>query len=303
MLKKITSYTLVLLGLTIVLSACKKEYESAENIDSAKIEDYLNKNKIAATKDPDGTGYYYQIVSAGTGDVYKDTDSVLYTISVKSLATGKVYYETPATDNLGTFVGYSTQLLGLNIKAIQSSLHLLKPGGVARILLPSYLGFGKNGSEVLDVPSNEILDITVSTLADRNQVLLDDRRIREFIASKGLTATKDPLTGVYYIVTQPGSGTGYIDMASTLTLNFTGRFFEGTSFDSSTDGTFVTDLTGVIPGWDILTKFTKGTKVRLLVPSSQGYGSAGRRNPVTNAIIIPGNANLDFDIEIAEVVN
>lgn len=302
MLKKITSYTLVLLALTVVLSSCKKEYESSENIDRTKIEDYLNRNKVSAIKDPSGTGYYYQIIAPGTGELYKDTDSVLYTVSVKSLLSGQSFYATPATDNLGTFVGYSSQLLGLNIKAIQSSLHLLKPGGSVRIILPSYLGFGKNGSDGLNVPSNEILDVTITTFADKNQVLLDDRKIREFIAVKGLTATKDPLTGVYYVVTQAGSGE-VIDMASSLTLNFTGRFFDGNSFDSSTDGTFKTELTGVIPGWEVLTKFKKGTKVRLLVPSSQGYGTAGRRDGVTGAIIIPGNSNLDFDIEIADVVN
>jgi len=306
MLKRISSYTFVLLVMVSVMSACKKDYESAESIDGKKIETYLSNNKINATKDPAGTGFYYQIVQPGTGlNLFKDTDSVLYSVTVKSLLNGNTYFTSSTNANLGTYVGYSSQLLGINIKAIQSTLKLIKPGGSVRILVPSYLAFGKNGNSVLNIPSNELLDIVVSTYPETKQVELDDRKIREFIDAKGLslTAKKDSVTGVYYIVTQAGTGTEVIDMASSLTLNYTARFFNGTVFDSTTDGTFKVELTGVIDGWSVLKKFSKGTKVRLLVPSFRAYGTTGRTDQVTGATIIERNANLDFEIEIADVVN
>ncbi|MES2454980.1 MAG: FKBP-type peptidyl-prolyl cis-trans isomerase [Bacteroidota bacterium] len=304
MLKRISSYTFVLLVMVSVMSACKKDYESAESIDGKKIETYLSNNKINATKDPAGTGFYYQIVQPGTGlNLFKDTDSVLYSVTVKSLLNGNTYFTSSANANLGTYVGYSSQLLGINIKAIQSTLKLIKPGGSVRILVPSYLAFGKNGNSVLNIPSNELLDIVVSTYAETKQVDLDQKKILEFIAAKGLTATRDD-SGVYYIVTQEGPATGaVIDMASSLTLNYTARFFNGTVFDSTTDGTFKVELTGVIDGWSVLKKFKKGTKVRLLVPSFKAYGTTGRTDQVTGATIIERNANLDFEIEIADVVN
>ncbi len=39
MLNRISSYTLVVLGL-IILNSCKKEYETVQSIDDRKIEEY-----------------------------------------------------------------------------------------------------------------------------------------------------------------------------------------------------------------------------------------------------------------------
>jgi len=154
------------------------------------------------------------------------------------------------------------------------------------------------------VPSNDILEITISTLPGKSQAALDDSRILAFLASKGITNAVKDATGLYYVVTQAGTGTEQIDFTSLLTINYTGRLLDGTVFDSNNAGTFVTNLlrptaerAGIIPGWQVLTKFRKGTKVRLIIPSIQAYG-----NNVENNIIWE-NTPLDFDIEILEVAN
>ncbi|HKG07666.1 MAG TPA: FKBP-type peptidyl-prolyl cis-trans isomerase [Pedobacter sp.] len=296
MLRKLSSYTFVLLGLITVLSSCKKEYESAENIDNAKIAEYLAKNNVTATKDPDGTGFYYQVTNPATGEFFKNTDSVLYSITIKSLLNGTTYYTSPEWTNQGTYVGYTTSAGALKLPGLLTVLHLLKPGGVGRLILPSYLAYGKNGSDVTGVPSNELIDFTITTYPETKQADLDDRRIRDFIAAKGLTAAKDDETGVYYVVTNAGAGDA-IDMTSTLTLNYTGRLFNGTGFDSSTDGTYKTSLPEAVAGFEVVKNFRKGAKVRLLIPSVQGYGTAG------NGSAVQPNTNLDFDVEIIEVVN
>ncbi|WP_316791198.1 FKBP-type peptidyl-prolyl cis-trans isomerase [Pedobacter frigoris] len=304
MLKKISSYTFVLLGMIVVLSSCKKEYESIESIDQAKIQEYISKNNIAAVEDPAKSGFYYQIVTPGTGDQFANTDSILYTVTVKSLLNGTVYYESPVYSNIGTYVGYTNALLGLNATGIRTAIQALKPGGKARVILPSYLAFGKNGNTTIGVPSNEIIDVVISTYPEKKQRLLDDRLIREYLIAKGLTATKDPVTGVYYIVVTQGTGTEIIDMTTKINANYTGRYMlNGSVFDSSTDGSYSFVLTQLISGWDVLTKFKKGAKVRLFIPSSEGYGTAGSVNPNTGQIMISPNAILDFDIEILGVTN
>ena len=296
MLKKITSYSVVLLGMIVVMSSCKKEYESIESTDQVKIADYLTKNNINATADPEGTGYYYQVLSQGTGSTtFSRTDSVLYAVSMKSLLNGTVYYTTPTNTNIGTRVGYTNSLLGLNAPGIRKAILELKPGGTARVILPSHLAFGKNGNTSLNIPSNEIIDVVITTYPETTQRSLDDRLIREFIAAKGLTATKVG-SGVYYTVLTQGAGTAAIDMNSTIKAKYTGRYLDGTQFDSSTDGTFSFTLTSLQANWDVLTKFTQGAKVRLFIPSSEAYGTAGSTGVLPNAI-------LDFDIEIVEVTN
>lgn len=295
MLRKISSYTLVVLGL-VVLNSCKKEYESIQSIDDRKIENYITSNNIStAIKDP--SGFYYQILTQGTGEQFENSDSVLYKVTVKSLLNGTVYYTSPVNSNIGTKVGYSGSLLGLDIPGVRIAIASLNGGGTARVILPSYLAFGKNGNKTSGVPSNELIDVVITTYPEKNQRLLDDRLIREYLQAKGLTALKDAESGVYYIKVQDGTGSAPIDLSTTLKANYTGRYLDGTVFETNTDGDFSFTLETLTANWDVLTKFTQGAKVRVFIPSSEAYGTAGSG---TVGGILP-NAILDFDVEIIEV--
>lgn len=298
MLKKISSYTFLLMGLIVLLNSCKKDYETIQSIDDRKIEEYIANNNVSAIKDPKGTGFYYQVTSQGTGEVYKNTDSVRYSVTVKSLLGSTVYYTTPETSNLGTLVGYTTQLLGINIKGILTVLNQVKAGGTGRIILPSYLAYGKNGFTSLNIPSNEILDITVQTYTE-SQTVLDDKHINTFLTANNLTAVKDP-SGVYYIVSTVGTGTDPISLPTTLTVNYTGRTLDGIVVDSATGSANV--LGSFILGWEVLKNFKQGTVLRLIIPSVLAYGAAGSVNSL-GAMVIPAHACLDFDIEITGVEN
>jgi FKBP-type peptidyl-prolyl cis-trans isomerase FkpA len=294
MLKKISSYTLVLLSL-IILNSCKKEYESVQSIDDRKIEEYIASNNITnAVKDP--SGFYYQVLTQGAGEPFENTDSVLYKVVVKSLLNGTVYYTSPTNSNIGTYVGYANSLLGLNIPGIRIAIASLNAGGTARVILPSYLAFGKNGNTRFGIPPNDLIDVTVTTYPEKSQRLLDDRLIREYLQAKGLTATKDPVSGVYYIKIQDGTGTDPIDLSTTVKANYTGRYLDGTVFETNTDSSFSFSLETLTANWDVLTKFKKGAKVRLFIPSSEAYGTAGSGD----GGILP-NTILDFDIEIVDV--
>lgn len=304
-MNKFTKISLCLCLLaTVLFSACEKEYDSIETIDAAAIQSYITKNNLtnAMIQDPEKTGFYYQVLNQGTGTLFKNSDSVLYDITIKSLNNGTTYSQSPVNGNLGTYVGYSTGVLSTySFPAIRTSILALNPGGSARILMPSNLAFGKNGFNA--IPSNENIDIVVKTYPFRKQWLFDEFKIENFLTSKGLVAVKDP-SRVRYVVSNVGTGTDVITSTSTLVIKYTGRFLDGTSFDSNTDGTYSTTLSQVIPGWDILKNFKAGTKVRILIPSDLGYGKSGSLNSSgTPDGRIPANAVLDFDIEIVSVTN
>ena len=308
MLKRLSSYAFVLMGL-ILFNSCKKEYESIQSIDDRKLEDYFAKNSIAALKDPKGTGFYYQIITPGTGELFLNTDSVLYTISMKSLFNGTTYYTTPTSGNFGNKVGYTSQLqiaapnanyvngVFTSFPPISTAIRALRPGGSAKLYLPSYLAFGKNGEAAINVPSNDVIEISITTFAEKSQAALDEQRIQTFLASKGITNALRDVTGVYYVVTQVGTGTEPIDLSSSVTFNYTGRLLNGTVFETNTAGTFVNTLATSIPGWQILTRYKKGTKIRLIIPSTRAYGNSVKSD------VIWANTPLDFDVEIVEVAN
>ena len=299
MIRKITAaYTLALMGLMVVLGSCKKEYESIETTDDAVIQQYIKSNNITAIADT--SGFYYQVVSQGdTGELLKTTDSVFYHVAVKSLANGTVYYTDPATTALGTYVGYASQLVTVNIPAIRTAMLALKPGGVARIFLPSYLAFGRNGLTNINVPPNEVIDLVVTTLPERTQAAVDDRVIREFIASKNITGMVKHPSGVYYVITAPGSGGQPISLRSSLTVNYTGKTLDDVIFQTITDGTTVLSLGEVMAGWqEVLPLLKKGGKMRMLIPSPLAYGKTG--HPLNGTL---ANAILDFEVEILDIVN
>lgn len=305
MLKKLSQFTLALIGLTVLFSSCKKTYDSIQVVDGKKIEDYIKANNLTVTPDSLKTGYYYQILNPGTGTaLYATSDSVLYNVSVKGLENGTVYWASSLNGNLGTLGGYTNVLAPndntvfstIGVTALRDVILRLKPGGSARILLPSYLAYGKNGNGT--IPSNENIDLTVTTAPEKIQTALDTRIITDLIKKNNLTMTRDPL-GVYYSIVTPGTGTDQISLSSTLIVNYTLRFVDGSVFQSSLDGTYSTTLANVIKGWsDVIPgKLTKGGKIRLLIPSNRAYGPNG------NLPTLPRNAVLDYDIEIVSVTN
>ncbi len=302
MFKKLSIYAVAFIGAITILSSCEKEYEKIETIDDTKLTQYIASNNLQVTKDP--SGFYYQIVNPGMGENFKNTDSVLYHFVLKSL-DGKSFYDTrTGADNVGTLVGYSDQILqGLSFPAVRTAILALKPGGEANVLLPSYLGFGRNGQPRLNVPSNEPLLINITTLEDRSQTARDEKLIKAFLERNNLNATRD-VSGIYYIIDRPGSGTE-INSQSTVYPYYTGRTLDGTEFDSNKADTAVNFALngGVITGWQkALPLIKEGGKMRIFIPSVLAYGPGGRQDQ-TGATKIKSNAILDFDIEVRKVVN
>ncbi|WP_231427507.1 FKBP-type peptidyl-prolyl cis-trans isomerase [Pedobacter sp. Leaf250] len=307
-MNKFTKLSLfTLLVVTVLFSACKKEYETIQTTDNAIIASYISKNNLTSSMipDPDKSGFYYQVTSPGTGNNFKNPDSVLYNLTVKSLSSGATYLQSPLLGNLATFVGYTNQFYNSSLAtstnsgaydfpAIRAAILSLKPGGVARILMPSYLAFGRNGAG--NIPSNEVIDLIVTTYPYQKQALLDDNRITTFLTSKGLTATKDP-SGIYYIVNTLGTGEVVNGVESTVNIKYTGRTLDGAVFDSNADG-YSAVLSQLILGWRVMVpKFKVGTKFRMFIPSAYAYGSGG------NGGSIPQNTPIEFDLEIVSVTN
>lgn len=289
MLKKYTLYYFALLGIMVLFNSCKKEYESIESIDDAKIQAYLKQNNISAIKDP--SGYYYNVVSPGTGDVLKYSDSVFYSFTFKTL-NGTLIDQSSELIIPATYLGY-TDIFSINnsvyqFNGVREVLYKLKRGGKAVIILPSYLAFGKNGLSNGTVSSNEIIlgELGLYTQSKRHEI--NDVEINNFIVKNNLTLTKDP-SAAYYNVITAGTGTETIKLNSTIKANYTVRYLDGSVLESSTDGTFSSVLGRLYKGWQAILpgKVKAGGKIRLVLPASLG-----------NSV-----SCLDFDIEIVEVTN
>ena len=128
------------------------------------------------------------------------------------------------------------------------------------------------------------------------QAVTDDATIQAYLkANPSITATKHS-SGLYYqIITQ---GTGVNPTASsTVTVNYTGKLLDGTTFDSSAGrGSFETVLTQVIAGWTYGIPLVKaGGRILLIIPSGLAYGNAGAGSA------IPPNTVLTFTVDLLTV--
>ena len=89
----------------------------------------------------------------------------------------------------------------------------------------------------------------------------------------------------------------------TVSVHYTGKFSNGTKFDSSYDRNkpfdFVLGRGQVIPGWDEGVAGMKvGGKRQLIIPPNLAYGQAGTPDGT-----IPPNSTLYFDVELLAVTH
>lgn len=139
----------------------------------------------------------------------------------------------------------------------------------------------------------------------KEQVAKNDKTIQDYLKKNNITAQKTS-SGLYYVINKPGSGPNAA-AGQEVSINYTGRLVDGTTFDSNIDPKFqhvepikvVLGQQRVIPGWEEgLTFLNKGAKATLFVPSALAYGPQELPGNPNNPKGIPAFSVLVFDVEV-----
>jgi len=135
--------------------------------------------------------------------------------------------------------------------------------------------------------------------AAKDQAAASSRKADEDKIAKLLPNAKKTPDGIYYVIEQAGSGDKPKRGQGT-TVNYTGKFLDGTVFDSSIPRkepfTFSVGNGQVIPGWDsTVLDMQVGEKRNVIIPPELGYGAAGYPGA------IPPNSYLFFEIELLAI--
>jgi FKBP-type peptidyl-prolyl cis-trans isomerase len=118
----------------------------------------------------------------------------------------------------------------------------------------------------------------------------EQEQMISFAKSHSINYTTDP-SGLLYEIITPGNTTHPV-ATNTITVTYTGLLMNGSQFDA---GTITYPLNQLIQGWVIaVPKIGVGGEIKVLIPSSLGYGSGGAGS-------IPGNSPLYFDIKLSGV--
>jgi FKBP-type peptidyl-prolyl cis-trans isomerase FkpA len=129
-----------------------------------------------------------------------------------------------------------------------------------------------------------------------SQAEYDEKVILEY-TSKLIMPFEKHESGIYYNIIKEGEGENPVS-TSTVTVKYEGWLIESYVFDATKDDKTATfDLDKVIKGWQIGVPLIKpGGQIRLIVPSSLGYGASPSGS-------IPANSVLVFDVELISFEN
>ncbi|WP_375380313.1 FKBP-type peptidyl-prolyl cis-trans isomerase [uncultured Sphingomonas sp.] len=118
--------------------------------------------------------------------------------------------------------------------------------------------------------------------------------------NRGAAGVMETPSGLQYKVLRPGTGTPPTDSDVALVM-YDGTLVDGTRFDKSTQP-LVAALgeQATVPGFEEALKLMpRGSKYRVWIKPSLGYGPEEKRDP-TGRVVIPANSVLVFDLDMLD---
>lgn len=308
--KTFTFYAIAACFLVAFSSCDKKDYQTIKELDEQNIQTYINSNKLAVTEF-ENTGIYYSIVEEGTGSELAYEKKFPLVFSFKTLDGSYASIDTfNAANRYYDFLGYfpygsaSAGFPGspagseTGMKVLINKV-LKNADGKIRIIVPSRLAYGKNGTR--EIPSNASLEYIVHVIDSTSLPAYEDQSILQYIERAGLKREDYTRTesGIYYDILEEGSGKAVLP-ESRVKVSYDLKFMTGVSFQKADSVDF--NLKEVIAAWqEIVPKVKLNGKVRMLIPSSEAYGLEGSLNQMGGYAIAPF-VPLDYFVEVLEVL-
>jgi len=150
--------------------------------------------------------------------------------------------------------------------------------------------------------SNECTYKAGTTVAPASEELV----VTNYLTANNITtAVEIDGSGLYYVIDSVGTGIKPTNLCGVVNVTYKGYLPSGTIFDQTTGtNTASFELGGVIEGWTRgLQVAGAGTKMRLFIPASMGYGANGIFNSNTGVYTIPPNSMLIFEVKLLAVTN
>ena len=253
------------------------------------------------------TGLYYKITTENkSGKIPQDGDYLYFVVSIdadfdSTMVLPSQDMESPMRSSVfqgDVFEAYSLLREGeegeFYIKADSFMMYFLNMMPPPSVKPEDVLHFTiklkeVKPKEVYEQEKQEFFEMLEQKKAEE-QTLLD-----KYITEQKITV-KPTASGLYYIETKKGTGTK-AENGKQLLVNYTGKFLDGTVFDSSEGRdpySFILGTGRVIRGWhEGFALMREGGKATFIIPSSLAYEDGGGR--------FPPYATLVFDVELVKI--
>lgn len=129
--------------------------------------------------------------------------------------------------------------------------------------------------------------------------------IQAYIASHDTISFQSKSSGLYYADLEPGTGP-QVDIYDTLSLVYTGRFLNGSKFDTCVGIDtlqYIINEYYSVPGFhEGLLYMREGGKALFLIPSGLAFGASGTQyTGFQGAVTIPGFTPILFEVDLLKV--
>lgn len=281
-----------------LISCNKSEFEGYEKADNGLYYQFFTQSETGA-KPVEGDGVSFKIIYALKKT---PTDSVLFDSRLNSEdGTGTVRYRLPKSSFSGSLEDALTMMavndsasfiisadsFFLKTNKMQALPPFAKPGD--KLVITVKLVEIKTKKELEDNQKKQEAEIAALEGAEKP-------KMDAYLAANNIT-TAPTASGLIFIETQKGKGSAHPAATDEVTVHYTGTLIDGTKFDSSVDrgepAKFL--LQQLVPGWiEGIQLMTKGSKAKMVIPSSLGWGARGA------GAQIPPFSTVLFEVELID---
>ena len=280
-----------------------------ERLEKIILQKYLNNNDI--TVPPTNSGLYFIPVKQGRGSNPESGSMCQVYLSVRELDGEELF------SNFGERALDIEYGLGFDTEGFMEGLGMMKPGGIAQFLVPSWIGVGSTGREMVAPFTTLVYDVKLEAIRTIEEVKKDrelyqkekdaeklrlekeePKIISNYLKSNDITI--QPLqSGLFLKKLISGTGDKPID-GNTVTVNYIQYDLLGnviqSSYKDEVPFTYVVGTGAVIPGWEEAVKRMKtGGKSWMLIPSNIGWGDQERSKDIKPF------SPLVFEIELMDI--
>ena len=264
------------------------------------------------------SGLYYIEEIAGTGAQPEVGDFVLVNFTGRIVQGERVFattdYSVAEENNLvSNSLLYGPFRLEVGIIApagMNEGVQYMKEGGIARLIFPSTLGFGRYPIGILPAYSSLIYDVELFKVIP-DPVVYESELLSQYLTNNMIEVEPDSL-GVYYIETVEGTGQSPLNN-NIVEVTYTAYLLDGRMIASTGTTVKQLSLSGYLEGYihefytvkglrDAIKKMKAGGVATVIVPHTQAFGtnsvdasSLGYKYP------IPGYSTLVYNIELKAI--
>ncbi len=290
----------------VELEKIRKEDERKEKI---ILQNYLVNNDINTA--PTASGLFFIPIEKGRGNKPDTGDMCQVFLSVKQL------------DGIELFTNFGERALDVDYgknfdtKGFMEGLGMLQVGGKARLIVPSWIGVGSTGREVVPPYTTLIYEVKLEAIRSLEEVQKDRERYKKEKEIENQRLKKEEPTkissylkknniniqpfesGLYFNELVAGEGNNPVD-GNTVTLEYIHYDLDGnvlqSSYADNTPFTYVVGTSAVIDGWEeAVLLMKKGGKAWMLIPSKIGWKDQERAKG------IKPYSPLVFEVEIVDI--